>query len=433
MKKNLAEEIFSAAVSAVKPDNFLPSLIKKKGNKIIIGEKEFEKAKGKLVVISVGKAAAAMAAALEVICGDWIDKGIVVTKYGHALPLRYLSCFETGHPVPDDKGVEAARNIQSILRGLSEDDLVLCLISGGASALVADIPEGISLEEYQQLSTALLHCGANIQEINIIRKKVAFLKGGKLAKLALPAGVISVILSDVIGNPLDIIASGLTVPDPATPQDALKIIEKYRVEDKIPHSIIKFIKVQSEQKEHGSFIPEKLHNILAATNRIALEAAAAKAKELGYHTEIITDSLEGEASEVGKKLAGEALQYSGNTPACLLYGGETTVTIKGNGKGGRNQELVLSSLIELQKQNVSGITILSAGTDGTDGPTDTAGAAGDIHLIRNAISKGLNPEEYLHNNDAYTFFSTAGGLLITGATGTNVMDIIVVLIDRNKN
>jgi len=429
MKKNIAKEIFFAAVRAVQPDKFIPSLLRRNGNRILIDSIEYNMEGGRLFIIAVGKAAAAMAKNAEEICGEMVAGGIVVTKTGHGMPLKFLSCYEAGHPVPDENGVVAAKKIEALANELKEEDLVLCLISGGASALVADIPEEIGLEDYKSLSTVLLNCGATIQEINIIRKKLSFLKGGKLAELCQPARVVSLILSDIVGDPIESIASGLTVKDPSSVEEALELIEKYKLKDKIPASVINFLeKHLSASGTDNFFIYSSVRNILAATNKLALEAAAKKAIELGYEAKIITDTLEGEASEVAVEIIKHAIEYTGKKPVCLLYGGETTVTIKGKGKGGRNQELALAALIELKKQGEKNITILSAGTDGTDGPTDAAGATGDISLIENAEQSGIVPADYLYNNDAYTFFSNAGGLIITGPTNTNVMDVVVVLI-----
>lgn len=430
MNKKAAIDIFMAGVDAVKPGRFIPELVKIKDEILQIGEKNYELGRGEIIVTGGGKAAAQMALELEKIMGKAISRGLVVTKTGHSLSLERITCLEAAHPVPDEAGVRAAGKIKELVSGLHEKDLVICLISGGASALIADIPDGIPLAHYKQLARLLLESGASIQEINVVRKKLSTLKGGKLAELCSPATVVAIILSDVIGDPLESIASGLTVADSNSFEDAKIILKKYGLLTRLPESIINFIEagIQKENdNSHNKKLQVKATNILAATNRIALQSAYEKAISLGYNTEIITHTMTGEAREKAKEIIQHAMQYRGRLPACLLYGGETTVTIKGSGKGGRNQELALAALMEIEKNNLENLLLLSAGTDGTDGPTDATGAIASLNIAEKATAAGLNAGEYLTNNDAYTFFKQLNELLITGPTQTNVMDLVVVI------
>jgi hydroxypyruvate reductase/glycerate 2-kinase len=314
--------------------------------------------------------------------------------------------------------------------------LIVTLISGGGSALLVAPQDGISLADKQRTTSLLLNAGADIGELNTVRKHLSRVKGGRLAEAAFPATVVSLILSDVIGDRLDVIASGPTAADPTTFGEALGILERYRLSEEVPPPAMELLRRGNrgdspETPKAGSPFLDRVENIIVGSNRQALEAAARAALELGFTVEILSAELSGEAREVGRQLAHQALtaarSKNGNAGLCLLSGGETTVTVRGQGKGGRNMELALAFAIEIEGQ--PGITLLSAGTDGTDGPTDAAGAIVDGKTVARAREKGLDPREYLDNNDSYTFFKTCGGLFITGATGTNVMDLQIVLID----
>jgi glycerate-2-kinase len=439
--RNDALQIFTAAVRAVQPQYLLPRHMRWQQDRLQLGERLFTQHDiNKLFIIGAGKASAAMAREAEVILGNRIAEGVIVTKYDHTFPLKTIRCIEAGHPVPDENSLLAGREITRLLKQAGEKDVVVALISGGASALLVDCPPGVLLPELQTVFNRLLQCGATIDEMNIVRKHLsAGIKGGQLLRTAWPATVISFILSDVIGDPLDSIASGPTVADPSTFAEAWEIIRKYQLTEKLPVSIIRWL-----QKGLGQEIPEtpkpgdpifaKSHNYLIGSNRIALEAAATMAKALQYSTTIVTDTLQGEAREKATELVLQVKQYEGVTPACLLFGGETTVTIKNPGKGGRNQEFALAALVELQKHyEISAEddtpVILSAGTDGTDGPTDAAGAVADAMVLKLAAKQGLSPEKFLEQNDSWNFFHQTGGHIITGPTHTNVMDIVVVLIN----
>lgn len=436
--RNDALKIFSAAVRSVQPQYLLPKHLRWQNNQLRLGELLFDQHDiNKLFIIGAGKASAAMAREAEIVLGNRINAGVIVTKYDHAFKLKTIECIEAGHPVPDENSLLAGRETIRLLKSAGEKDVVVALISGGASALLVDCAPGVLLPELQIVFNKLLQSGATIEEMNTVRKHLsAGIKGGQLLRTAAPATVISFILSDVIGNPLDIIASGPTVADRSTFADAWDIVRKYQLTEKLPVSIIRWLqqglaKQIPDTPKPGDSIFDKSHNYLIGTNRIALEAAATMAKELHYTPVIITDELKGEAKDKARELVLQVQHYNGPRPACLLLGGETTVTINKPGKGGRNQEFALAALVELQKAfpNGEGMPVLlSAGTDGTDGPTDAAGAVVDAAVIKLANQRKLIAEDHLTQNDSYNFFHKAGGHVITGPTQTNVMDIIVVLV-----
>lgn len=392
----------------------------------------------KLYLVSFGKAAFAMTRALaESPIRDVITQGIVITKYGHvpgALDGNF-EIYEAGHPVPDKKGLAATKQVIHLLKGGDLQTLVLCLISGGGSALLVAPCDGITLFEKQQVTELLLNAGANINELNCVRKHMSAIKGGRLAKMAYPSKMISLILSDVIGDPLDVIASGPTSPDETTYRDALDVIESYGLRNKIPDHILNiFINgsegYMDETPKKGDPVFEKTENIIIGSNKLAIETAARKAAESDFETKVLSSEIQGEARSVAKWLAKKAIDIKGwkadGKKICLISGGETTVTVRGKGLGGRNTELALAFAQEIA--GMEGITLLSAGTDGTDGPTDAAGAIVDGKTVRMANAKGLDPGIYLNQNDSYTFFKNNGGLLVTGSTGTNVMDLQIILL-----
>lgn len=433
MLRDHALSIFHAGVNAVKPDRFIPHFVKTDQDLLHLGDIRIDlNATGRIIVVGGGKASAFMAQQLEAILGSRISSGVIVTKEGHGLPLNKITCLEAGHPVPDKYGIDGARKIALQLQQLEENDLVIALISGGASALIADVPSELSLEDMQQLNHMLLSSGADISEINIVRKHLSTLKGGQMRWLAAPARMVAMILSDVVGDPPDSIASGLTVADPSTFSDALNILRRYGLRQEALAAVIRRLQAGEEGKIPETPKPGELteEHIITGSNRQALEAAALRATELGYIVHIITDRMSGEARLQAAQIMQQVNDYTGPRPACLLYGGETTVTIRGSGKGGRNQELALAALQLFSAHDFreSRVILLSAGTDGGDGPTDAAGAIADALTITTAREAGLDIEAYLSNNDSYTFFEKAGGLIRTGPTHTNVMDIVVVLI-----
>jgi hydroxypyruvate reductase/glycerate 2-kinase len=394
----------------------------------------------RVIVIGFGKAACPMAKAIEDSLPDSLKAGIIITKYSHCNEyiLERIKFFEAGHPIPDENGLKGTNAIIRLLENNAEHTLVVCLISGGGSALLVAPYEGITLSEKQKVTELLLKAGADIYELNTIRKHISNVKGGRLAEIAYPVRVISLILSDVIGDRLDVIASGPTAPDRTTFQDALAVLEKYSLADKIPLSVLDILRRGSqglipETPKENSIVFRTVENIIIGSNKKALEAAKTKARELNLHAEIISTEITGEARNIGKWLAKVALETRKNfrtshhKPLCLISGGETTVTVKGNGIGGRNMELALAFALEIE--GIEGITLLSAGTDGTDGPTDAAGAIVNGETIRKAKFLGIEAEEYLKNNDSYHFFERIECLFVTGPTGTNVMDIQIVVIE----
>lgn len=430
--------IFQSAVQAVQPQHLLPRHIMLDDKHLELGGVSFLRDGIRhIYVIGAGKASAAMARETELILGNAIAEGIVVTKYDHGLPLQYIRCLEAGHPIPDDAGIAASEEIMALLQKADDHDVVIALISGGASALLIDCPPGATLAEVQEVFGKLLASGASIGEMNIVRKHLSSgIKGGQLVRKAWPADVVSFILSDVPGDDLESIASGPTVPDTSYCSDAWKILEKYHLIDQLPDAITDHLQKGMngeilDTPKPGDAIFSKTHNYLIGTNQVALDAAKEAAEKIGYHAVVLAQPLTGEAREMAERVLQYVADYNGPRPACLLLGGETTVTIKGNGTGGRNQELALAALVQLKNGHAAAKrnpVLLSAGTDGTDGPTDAAGAVIDAATLEKVAEKKLSPGSFLAANDSYNFFKQAGGHIITGATQTNVMDVVVVLI-----
>lgn len=393
----------------------------------------------KIYAVGFGKAAAPMAHALYDELGDRIEAGLVITKYGHAggdVPPPRIEILEAGHPIPDAAGIKGTASMIGMVQPATAT-LVLCLISGGGSALLIQPRSGITLPDKQRITDLLLKAGASIGELNAVRKHLSQVKGGRLAERFFPSRIISLILSDVIGDRLDTIASGPTAPDGTTYRDALAILEKYALMASAPAPVLDMLRKGAlgempETPKEGDSVFAAVENIIIAGNRIALAAAQDEAKNLGFKAPIIASALEGEASVAGRWLAQRAIEIINETspekdrPLCLISGGETTVTVDGDGLGGRNLELALSFAMAIEGRE--GITLLSAGTDGTDGPTDAAGAIVDGQTVARAKGMGIDPAEYLKRHDSYNFFRKVGGLLITGPTGTNVMDIQLILI-----
>ena len=437
--RNQALEIFQAALRAVEPVDAILKHVKMEGESLLIGERRLELSKfDRILVVGAGKADAPMAQAVESLLGERVSDGVIVVKDGHGLPLQRVRVHEASHPVPDERGLRGAEEILSLVRGAGERDLVICLISGGGSSLLVAPAEGVTLKDKQKVTELLLACGASIHEMNTVRKHLSRVKGGGLANVAHPATVVSLILSDVIGDDLDTIASGPTVTDSTTFQQAEQILDRYGIWDRVPRSVGMYIEkgVKGEIAEtpkpgDPSFQTDAWE--LVGTNLQALEASRKEAERLGYRTMILSGMMEGEAREVAKAHAAIAKEVLSSEnplapPACILSGGETTVTLQGDGKGGRNTEFALASAIALE--GVEHVIVLSGGPDGTDGPTDAAGAFADGETVPRARLEGLDPTDYLRRNDSYTFFETLGGLVITGPTRTNVMDVCIMLVRR---
>lgn len=436
--REAAKSIAHAAIEAVEPEALVRKAVAMEGTRLGIDDCTIDLADfSRVFVVGAGKASASMGKALEGILGKRITGGIIVVKDGHARPLERVKVLHAGHPAPDERGVEAARQICSLLRHEARPDtLVFCLISGGGSALLPLPHATIPLDDKRNTTRLLLECGASIDEINTVRKHISRVKGGQLAKVAAPSRVISLILSDVIGDALDVIASGPTVGDSSTFSDAERVLEKYGIRHKLPDSVR--IHIQrglrgeiSETPSPEDPIFDNVTNRIIGSNRSAVEAASARAAALGFKPIILSTCMSGEAREVGTVLASIAIEAESSgrpaaPPVCILAGGETTVTIRGKGKGGRNQELALSAAIVLDKSR--NIVISSVGTDGTDGPTDAAGGIVDSTTVSRARAIGMDPVEYLWANDSYHFLEKVGDLLITGPTGTNVMDLLLALV-----
>ena len=444
-EKNLkhdAIEIFMAGVQAVEPGRAVRSYLRLEGDTLVAGEYRIPLAPGgRVLIVGAGKAGAPMASAVEEILGDLIQGGVVVVKYGHLAPVEKVTILEAGHPVPDDAGVKAAQAVRHLLDKTTERDLVICLLSGGGSALLPCPVSPVTLADKQDVTNLLLESGAEIGEINCVRKHLSRLKGGGLARMAHPARILGFILSDVVGDPLDIIASGPTVGDPTTFSDAMAVVSRYGLEEKVPHTVRDYLRDGALGKHPETPKPAdpKLSgviNLLVGTNELAVGAAEQRALKLGYNTMILSSTVTGEtrdAADDHTTLVREIVSSGRpvSAPACVLSGGETTVTIKGSGKGGRNQEFALAAAFGIE--GLSETVVLSGGTDGTDGPTDAAGAVADGTTIDRAKAVGLDAFIHLENNDAYPFFKKLGDLVITGPTLTNVMDLRIILVGPQES
>lgn len=434
-----AKAIFNAGIKAVDPVTCINRHLKISDGNLEIGNSKFcLKDINKLFLIGAGKASAAMARRAEQLLGHHIHEGLIITKYGHAVALTHCRIMEAGHPVPDMNGVNATKALLEMVSKAGPKDLIVCMISGGASALTPAPAKGISLEDKQDTTRFLLDCGANIHEINTIRKHLSLIKGGQLCRKANGARIISLILSDVIGDNLDIIGSGITAPDTGSFDDCKNILERYGLWNRIPKSVHQRIPAGIagqvvETPKPGALEFANVENLIIGSLSDALSAAETEARRQGFTPLVLSSMIQGEAKEVAKVLGAIAREIRLSdrpipVPACLLAGGETTVTIKGKGKGGRNMELALATGIELS--GTSQILILSAGTDGSDGPTDAAGAFADGSTASRAVALGLSASKYLAANDSYHFFQCLDDLLITGPTRTNVMDLQILLINE---
>jgi glycerate 2-kinase len=385
----------------------------------------------RIFVVGAGKAGGTMARAAEQFLSGRITAGCVNVKDGDSARTRLIELRPCGHPVPDERGLQGAKRIAEICQQAGEDDLVICLLSGGASALSPYPAPPITLAEKQETTRLLLASGATIHEINAVRKHISAIKGGQLARLAAPAHVLSLILSDVVGDNLDVIGSGPTAPDESTFESAFAVLEKYEMRDRVPIRVRERLRTGAQETpKAGDPLFANVENIVVGSNQKSLEAAARAAKDMGYKTLILSSTIEGETKDVARMHAAIARQIRVHgqplrPPVCVISGGETTVTMRdGNqGKGGRNQEFALAAAIDIA--GLEDVLILSAGTDGTDGPTDAAGAMAD----GTSVGRGsLSALEALENHDAYPFFAEAGDLVTTGSTGTNVMDLHLILV-----
>ncbi len=432
-----ARRIFDAGLTAANSFDAVNRHVTREGDTLAVAGGRYDLSSYRNVyVVGAGKAAAKMASAVEELSRDHISSGIVVVKYGHKLLLSLVEIVEAGHPLPDEAGVAGTTRIIDLLRRATEKDLVTFLLSGGGSALLPCPVDEITLEDKIRTTQILLDCGATIHEVNAVRKHISKIKGGRLVRLAYPATLISLILSDVVGDSLDVIASGPTVPDSSSFADCLRVVERYELAEKIPLRVLAFLEAGArgeveETPKAGESIFQNVRNVIVGNNRMAVEAARAKAEGLGYNTLALSSFIEGEAKVVAAAHAATAREIivTGNPirrPACVLSGGETTVTVSGAGLGGRNQEFALAAAAGID--GAKGVVILSGGTDGTDGPTDAAGGVVDGTTLQRGRDKGLDAADFLRRNDSHTFLSAVGDLLVTGPTFTNVMDLRIVLI-----
>lgn len=433
------DRLIHVALAAVSPEACLRRAIHLNGDVLSVAGESIDLSQiQRVIVVGMGKASARMAASLEMTIGERIDDGLVVTADGYRVPTERVKVVEASHPVPDERGLAAARQIAQLADSAGENDLVIVLISGGGSALLTYPVDDVELSELAETNELLLRSGATIQEINTVRKHLSQLKGGRLASRAFPAAVVSLILSDVAGDPLDAIASGPTVPDPTTYDDAARIMLGHKLWDEVPLAVRSHIdKGRSgdapETPKSGNEVFSRVTTTIIGSGTDAAEAALNEAKVLGYHSLLLTTTLQGEAREVGNVLSSIAREEVLHErplplPAMIVAAGETTVTLTGAGKGGRNQELALSAAIGIER--LSGVAIASVGTDGRDGPTDAAGGIVDGETIVNLRAQGIDPNEMLAENDSYHALASVGDLITTGPTGTNVADLCLILAGK---
>jgi hydroxypyruvate reductase len=438
--------ILQAALDAVRPDQAVAAQLRRAGNLLTVGGATVDLATcERVLVLGAGKAGAPMVQVVEAALGDRLMGGLVVVKTGHGAPTRWIDVVEAGHPVPTQAGLDAGARVLQLAQEAGPRDLVLVLLSGGGSALL-ETTAGISLADLQQMTAALLACGATITEMNCLRKHMSLLKGGQLARAVYPAQLITLVLSDVVGSPLDVIASGPTVPDSTTWVDAWGVVEKYNLAAQLPAGVLRRLQAGlagelPDTPGPGDVSFARSQIAIVGDNRVAAQAAAQRARELGYNTLLLSTFIEGEAqtvAQVAAALAKEVLS-SGQPaapPACLILGGETTVTLRDHGKGdresglgGRNQELGVAAALALQ--GIAGVTVAALATDGSDGPTDSAGAVIDGGTVARGAALGYSAAEALRCHNAYPFLAATGDLLRSGPTQTNVNDLIVIMVDVN--
>lgn len=451
--------IFAAAITAVEPGAAVGRVVQRDGDMLTISGRAYDlQLFRRVVLLGIGKASVAMAEALVAILGDRVSAGLVIPKRATLgspgssgvvpVPGRGtgpashspLTILIGGHPVPDERSLKAGQKTIELVSSLGPDDLLICVLSGGGSALVTAPVDGISLADTQVLTSALLACGARIDEINTLRRRLDKIKGGGIAKMTNGTTIVSLILSDVVGSALEAIASGPTAPDPATRAEALSILAKYELENRIPISILHSLRTSPEtpkpRARTGTTMPgdnifEKVQNVLVGSNLLAAQAALVQAEAEGFHPYLLRTDMQGEARATAFELA-TFLRHARLTgdplpgPACIVAGGETTVTLTGNGKGGRNTELALAAVSELA--DFSGVMLATLATDGEDGPTDAAGAVVTGETFRRAAGLDLHPGLFLERNDSYSFFAALDDLLKPGPTGTNVNDLVFLFI-----
>lgn len=434
--------IFSASIAAVKPSTAVASHVRLENDRLILlsGDSRVREIDlggvRRIIVVGAGKATASMARAIEGILGGRIHAGCICVKDGYTEPLAAIECIEASHPVPDGRGMTGARRMLELLGCANERDLVISLISGGASALLPLPPAPITLDEKRATTTLLLKSGAAIDEMNTVRKHLSLVKGGNMARAVKGAPVVNLMVSDVVGDHIDVIGSGPFTPDRSTFGDALRVLERYGIADAVPTSVIQRIRAGAggaiaENPADGDPAFRNVTNLVIASNIIALEAARREAKARGYNSIILSSLIEGDTRDAAfwhTRIAREIIATSNPVPrpACVISGGETTVAVRGDGLGGRNMEFALHAALFIDGSDACAIA--SIGTDGTDGPTDAAGAVIDGRTAGLAREKGIDIHEYADKNDSYHFHERMGTLIITGPTNTNVMDVRIMLV-----
>ncbi len=422
--------ILAAAIQAVEPGNAIRRFVRRDGDILNVDGCDYFLDKiQRIHILGVGKAAPAMTRTLANLLNDRDLAGLMISKHSDMPPIEGIEQIKGDHPIPDERSLRAGKKTVELLKQFGAEDLLICLISGGGSALMTAPLPGLGLDEIKALTAALLQCGARIDEINTIRRHVDQLKGGGVARMAAPARTVSLILSDVVGSPLESIASGITAPDPSTREDALGIISRYRLEKSVSPQILRALHEAPETSKPGDNLFASVQNVLVGSNPQAAQSALEQASREGFATFLLRTDLQGEAREVGKSLSRDLRQIlqTGKPvarPFCLAAGGETTVTVRGNGLGGRNQELALAAVHELA--NLPDIMLVTLATDGEDGPTDAAGAVVTTETLKQGQSLGLSPQVFLDSNDAYHYFDPLGDLLKPGPTGTNVNDLTFI-------
>ena len=438
-QRRLKEEaltIFQAGLAAVDPAQAVSQSVTMDSESIVLGRNrelslplsDFDR----VVALAFGKAGAVMASALEHRLGDRLDGGVAVVKHGHSVATRKVEVMEAGHPVPDAAGMAGAEKVASLAAAATERTLVLCLISGGGSALLPLPAPAITLDDKMATTELLLRAGADVKALNCVRKHMSALKGGQLARLIAPGTVVSLILSDVVGDPLDVIASGPCTPDQSTFQDAAQVLRRFGVWEQLPDAVRGRIGAGvagevADTPGRGDPAFARCHNLLVGTNAACLQGCRVQARSLGFEVVDLGGAMEGEAREVAREMIDRVRRETAEArrPTCWLGGGETTVTVTGPGKGGRNQEFALAAALAMQR--LDDALVLAAGTDGTDGPTDAAGGVAFGDTVERGARLGLDASRFLAQNDSYEFLNAVGDLMVTGPTGTNVMDVYLAL------
>ncbi|RPI26823.1 MAG: glycerate kinase [Acidobacteria bacterium] len=440
--RQIVRHIYEAALRSVDPEAAVLRFLRREGDLLRLADRTYQLSSfRRIVLVGFGKAGVPMAKAVEQIFGDRLDQGLIIVKYGHGGQLKKTLVVEAGHPEPDEAGRAGAEELLSLLdRTVSSQDLLIVLLSGGGSALAPAPVSGVSLDDKKRTTSLLLRCGATIHEMNCVRKHLSRIKGGRLLDHAHGATVLALMLSDVVGDDMSTVASGATVPDPTTFRDALDILSAYRLESELPATVWRYLERGAAGDPHapetlkpGSVASRHIQNVIVGSNFLGLRAAAEKSRELGFAPLILSSSIEGNTADIAKMhvaLAQEVLKtgHPLARPCCLISGGETTVKVTGSGKGGRNQEFVLCCAKETAGWPEDRILFASLGSDGTDGPTDAAGALADPRSKSRGDELGLSLDDHLARNDSYNFFNPLADLIRTGPTRTNVMDFRFVLI-----